>query len=435
MKRFMELLLAVTAVLWLHPAAALTIEKVVSPGGIEAWLVEDHSNPIISAELSFAAGGVYDPAGKEGLAGMVASLLDEGAGDLDSQAFQARLDDLAVTLSFAADSDNFTAHLKTLTENRDEAFQLLRLALTAPRFDPEAVQRVRAQTLSALQQEEQDPQAVLGRAFAALIFPGHPYGRSPTQDSVKAIAPDDLKSWVPAHLSREKLVIGVAGDITPAELGRLLDRIALDLPAHLDLPDIAEIAAPSHGQTRILRRPIPQSTVSFGEQGLKRDDPDWYAAYVMNYILGGGGFASRLMTEVRVKRGLAYGVHTALAPRRHAALLEGDVATRNDRLGESLAVIRQEWRHLAEGGVTAEELRAAKTYLNGAFPLQMSSTAAIAGLLVLVQRDHLGIDYFDRRAGLIDRVSAEDIRRVARRLLDPEALTVMVVGDPQGMAE
>jgi zinc protease len=416
-------------------AQALTIEKVTSPAGIEAWLVQDHSNPIVAFQLSFAAGNAYDPEGKEGLAAMVAGLLDEGAGDLDSQAFQERLDDLSMTLAFAADHDNFAASLKTLTENRDDALGLLRLALTAPRFDADAVARVSAQTQAALRQEEQDPQAVVARQFAAQLFPGHPYGRFATPDSVKRVTADDLKDWAPAHLARDRLVIGVVGDITPAELGPLLDRTLAALPARSALPDIADVAPPAKGQTRILRRPIPQSVVSFGKQGVKRDDPDWYKAYVMNYILGGGGFSSRLMTEVRVKRGLAYGVGTGLVPYRHAGVIEGEVATRNDKLAASLDVIKQEWRRMAATEVGADELRAAKTYLNGAFPLQMDSTSSIAALLNVVQREHLGIDYFDRRPTLIGTVSAADVREVAGRLLDPDAMTIVVVGDPAGMQD
>jgi zinc protease len=431
----MKYLLALSLALFCAGADALSIEKVVSPGGIEAWLVQDHSNPIIAAQLSFSAGNGYDPAGKEGMAAMVAALLDEGAGDLDSQAFQERLDDLSMSLAFAADEDNFTASLKTLTENRADAFGLLHLALHSPRFDQDAVERVRAQMQAALQQEEQEPQAVVAKSFAAQMFPGHPYGRSASLDSVKAVSDADLKAWAPSHLTRDRLVIGVVGDITPAELGPLLDATLGDAPAASALPDIADTAPPAAGSLKIIRRPIPQSVVSFGKAGIKRDDPDWYKAYVMNYILGGGGFSSRLMTEVRVKRGLAYGVGTGLVPYRHAGAIEGEVATRNDKLAESLKVIKEQLRRMQTAEVSPAELSEAKTYLNGAFPLQMDSTASIAALLTIVQREHLGIDYFDRRPLLIGKVTAADVKQVAGRLLDPDALTILVLGDPTGMGE
>jgi len=435
MKNALYLAAALTLAGFAHPSSALSIEKVVSPSGIEAWLVEDHHNPIIAVDFAIAAGSATDPAGKEGLALMTASLLDEGAGDLDAQAFQGRLEDLAIGLTFSADADNFHGRLKTLSDNRDEAFKLLHLALTKPRFDADAVSRVRAQMLVALQQEEQDPQALVGRAFAGAIFPNHPYGRLSTEASLKAIADADLKAWPAGHLSRDRLVISVVGDLTPAQLSAILDGTFGDLPAKVDLPAVADVAAPQTGSLKIIRRPIPQSTVNFGEQGVKRNDPDWYSAYVMNYILGGGSFSSRLMTEVRVKRGLAYGAYTALEPYSHGALVAGEVATRNAKVAESLSVIKDEFRKMAATDVPAGELNSAKTYLNGAFPLQMDSTTAIAGLLSVVQRDHLGIDYFDRRSGLIGKVTAADVRRVAGKLLDPDKLTVVVVGDPQGMAE
>ena len=416
-------------------ANALTIEKVTSPSGIEAWLVEDHKNPIIAADFSFAAGGATDPSGKQGLATMVAGLLDEGAGDMDAQAFQGRLEDLAVGLTFSADDDNFSGRVKTLTDNRDEAFKLLHLALTKPRFDADAVARVRGQMQVALSQEEQDPQALAGRAFSAAIFPNHPYGRSNTEASLKAISDGDLKGWVGGHLSRDRLVVSVVGDITPAQLSAVLDQTFADMPAKAALAPIAEAQVPAKGSLKIVHRQVPQSVVNFGEAGLKRDDPDWYAAYVMNYILGGGSFSSHLMTEVRVKRGLAYGAYTGLEPYQHGAVVAGEVATRNDKVAESLKVVKEELRKMGSSDVAAPELASAKTYLNGAFPLQMDSTTAIAALLSVIQRDHLGIDYFDRRAGLIGKVSTADVRRVGAKLLDPDKLTVVIVGDPKGMTE
>jgi zinc protease len=416
-------------------ANALTIEKVTSPSGIEAWLVEDHKNPIIATDFSFAAGSASDPSGKEGLASMVSGLLDEGAGDLDAQAFQGRLEDLAVGMTFSSDADNFTGRLKTLTDNRDEAFKLLHLALTKARFDSDAIARVRGQMQVGLQQEEQDPPSLAGRAFSAALFPGHPYGRENTEASLQAITDGDLKGWVGGHLSRDHLVVSVVGDITPQQLAALLDSTFADMPSESRLAPVAEAQVPVKGSLKIIRKQIPQSVVNFGEAGVKRDDPDWYTAYVMNYILGGGSFSSRLMTEVRVKRGLAYGAYTGLEPYEHGGIVAGEVATRNDKVAEALKVVKDELRKMGTTDVTVPELASAKTYLNGAFPLQMDSTTAIAALLSVVQRDHLGIDYFDRRAGLIDKVTAADIRRVGAKLLDPDKLTVVIVGDPKGMAQ
>jgi zinc protease len=429
------LIAAAICALPVWPAEALTVERVTSPNGIEAWLVQDHANPIIALTIGFKGGAALDPPGKTGLAEMVGGLLDEGAGDLDSQAFHGKLENLAISFGYSANEDNFQGHLKTITANRDTAFDLLRLSLTQPRFDADAVDRVRGQILAILTGELQNPNVIAQRAFAHAMYPDHPYGLpvDGTPESIKAITVDDLKAWVAAHLGRDKLTISVVGDISPADLGPLLDRTFGALPEKAAPGDVADVVPQANGKVEVVHRSIPQSVVLFGEQGLKRDDPDWYVAYVMNYVLGGGGFSSRLMTEVRVKRGLAYGVATYLVPRDHSAMLEGSVATRNDRVRDSLQVIKDEWRRMADGGVTAKELADAKTYLNGSFPLQLESTEAIAGLLQVVQTEKLGIDYLDRRKALIDKVTAADVKRVARRLLDADHLSFVVLGDPQGL--
>lgn len=433
MRRF----LAFVALLLLAalPARAVTVEKVVSPGGIEAWLVRDHSNPILAVEMAFRGGSSVEPAAKAGLAHMVASLLDEGAGPYDSQAFQARLEDLAIGLSFEAGKDSFRGHLKTLTENREAAFEMMRLALTKPRFDKEPVERIRSQILTSLARELQDPQSVASRAWFKTVFAGHPYA-TPTRgepETVKAITTADLKGYARGWLARDTLVVGAVGDITPDQLGALLDKTFKELPAKAPAIPVTDTAPKAPGKVDVIPRDNPQSVAVFGEAGIKREDPDWYAAYVMNYVLGGGGFSSRLTEEVREKRGLAYSVYSYLSPYEHAGLIIGGVATENARLKESLDLIRAEWKRMAEAGPTEKELADAKTYLTGSFPLQLDSTASIAGVLVAMQMDDLGIDYLDKRNGYMEAVTLEDVKRVARRLLDPARLTVVVVGKPAGM--
>lgn len=418
------------------PAWAVNVERVVSPKGIEAWLVQDHANPIIALSLAFRGGAAIEPADKPGVANMLSGLLDEGAGDLDSLAFQTRLEDQAINLGFDAGKDSFLGSLKTLTDHRDEAFRLLGLALTKARLDAEPVSRIRSQILSGLARELQDPNTVASREWYRLVFPNHPYGTpvDGTPDSVKAIKVEDLRAYAKRQFGRDKLIISVVGDITPDQLGPLLDSTFGGLPETtppLAVPDAQPAAA---GRVAVIERNNPQSVAIFGESGVKRDDPDYYAAYVMNYILGGGGFASRLTEQVREKRGLAYSVYTYLQPLKHAGLITGGVATANARVGESLEIIRAELKRMAEQGPTDEEIRNAKTYLTGSFPLNLDSTSAIAGILTSVQFDYLGIDYLDRRNGLIEAVTADDIKRVAQRMLDPSRLTVVVVGKPEGVA-
>ncbi|MBM3558665.1 MAG: insulinase family protein [Alphaproteobacteria bacterium] len=428
-------LLVLALVLAAAPAGAVDIRRVVSPGGIEAWLVEDRLAPIISLELAVCGGAATDPTGKEGLAELVASTLDEGAGDLDSQAFQSRLEDLSISLSFSADQDAMRGSLRTLSRNRDEAFRLLGLALASPRFDVRSVERVRAQLLTRLARNLQDPGYIAGRALWGRLFPGHPYGRphDGTPDTLRAITAEDLRAFVPRRFARDALIIGVVGDIGADALGTLLDRTFAALPksapAYL-LPDVAPL---TDGRTHVVEHATPQSTILFAQPGLRRSDPDWYAATVLNYILGGGSFSSRLYSEVREKRGLAYSVYSYLAPLGFSAVWAGGAATANAAVGESVTVIRSVWYDVAAGGIGAEELADAKRYITGSWPLRFTDTAAIAATLVAVQIEGLGIDYIDRRNALVGAVSADDVARVARRVLDPEKLTIVVVGRPDGL--
>ncbi|MBC7953928.1 MAG: insulinase family protein [Rhodospirillaceae bacterium] len=429
MRRLLALLFVVVA----FPAYAVTVERVISPGGIEAWLVQDHSNPIIAMDVAFKGGASVE--GKPGLAHMVAGLLDEGAGPLDSQAFQGKLEDLAIELSFETGKDNFRGSLKTLTDNRDTAFDLFRLAMTQPRFDKEPVERVRNQILTALARELQSPDAVAARTWFKLVFAGHPYA-VPVRgepETVKAITVNDLRAYTKAWLARDGMVVGVVGDITPEALKPLLDKTFGALPAQHPAITVAETIPKAPGRVEIVARDNPQSVAVFGEAGLKRADPDWYAAYVMNYVLGGGGFSSWLTEEVREKRGLAYSVYSYLAPFDHAAIISGGVATQNARTAESFKLIKEQWAKMRNEGPTEQQLADAKTYLTGSFPLQLDSTGSIAGLLVAMQLDKLGIDYLDKRNGYIQSVSMDQVKKVAGRLLDPERLTFVVVGKPAGL--
>ncbi len=417
------------------PAVAVEVERVTSPGGIEAWLVQDHSNPIISLELAFRGGAALDPVDKQGLANLVASTIDEGSGDLDSQAFQGELDDLSVRLSFSAGRDSFGGSLRTLTETRDRAFELLKLALTDPRFDEEPVERIRSQLLARLSRESQDPNTIVGRTLRQLFFPDHAYGRPTrgTEKTLAAVTVEDLRAFVASRFGRDQLYLSVVGDVTPEELAILLDKTFLDLPAKAAAIEVPDVEPQGDGDLVVIEKAIPQSIVAFGHSGIKRADPDFYAAYVVNYVLGGGGFSSRLYREVREKRGLAYSVYSYLGPMDHSALVVGGVATQNPRVAESLDLIRAEWRRMAQEGPTAEELAHAKTYLTGSYPLRLSSTANIASMLVGIQMEDLGIDYIDRRNGFIEAVTLEDAARVAQKLYQADALTVVVVGQPAGV--
>lgn len=418
-----------------EPAAAVNVERVVSRSGIEAWLVRDSRNPIISMRFAFRGGSALDPADKQGLANMTAALLDEGAGDLDSQAFQKILEDLSISLQFDAGHDTFNGRLKTIVENKDEAFRLLALSMTAPRFDEDAVLRIRSQILAQLRRASEDPDSLAGERLFQMLFPAHPYGRRArgTTESVEKIAVEDLRGFVRGRLGRDNLRIGVVGDITPETLAPLLDSTFGGLPAKAAAWDVPDVRPQGAGKTVVIRKPIPQSVISFAGEGLARKDRDFYAATVMNHMLGGGGFTSRLYNEVREKRGLAYSVGTSLHPLDRAALLLGGAGTANAQAAETIRIVREEWSRFAEKGVTEEDLADAKAYLTGSFPLRFTASDHIASTLVGMQLDDLGIDYLERRNGLIDAVTRDDVNRVARTYLDGKALVFVVVGSPAGV--
>jgi zinc protease len=418
-------------------ADAVDIERVVSPGGIEAWLVRDPKVPLLSMEFSFEGGSAADPAGKEGLANLLSSLLDEGAGPYDSEEFQRRLNDNTISLGFDARADAFFGSLKTLTETRDEAVDLLRLALTEPRFEDEAVERMRSSVTSSIRRSLGDPDYVARRAFYDAAYPDHPYGRPTlgTLDTVPAIGAGDLREFVDRRFAKDNLTVGVSGDITAEELGPLLDRVFGALPEHAEPLKVEDRPPETGGRTLVAERPIAQSIILMGQPGVKRNDPDWFPALVMNYVLGGGGFGSRLMEEIREERGLTYGVYSYLVPFRDTALVMAGGSTANANAGQMVELMKEEWRRMREEGLSEAELADAKTYLTGSFPLQFTSTDAIAGILLQVQRDDLGIDYLDRRNALIEAVTLEQVNALARRLLAPDALMTVVVGRPEGLGQ
>jgi len=416
------------------PAAAMKIERVVSPLGIEAWLVHDRTLPMIALEFAIRGSADQDPADKPGVAALATSAYDEGAGPLDANAFHDLMERKAIELSFRSGRDYFRGTMRTLTEHRDEAFDLLRLSLTEPRFDAEAVERMRAQTMSKLQRETVSPSDLASLNWWAAAFPNHPYGRpvSGTLESVPRITADDLRDYTRRVLAREHLTVAVVGDIDAETAVKLIDRTFGALPAKAELVPVKAAVPQGIGRRIVVPLDVPQAVVNFGVPGINRADPDFMAAYIINHILGGGSFSSRLYREVREKRGLAYGISDSLVWLDHSAMLIGSTATRADATAQTIEVIEQEIRRLAAEGPTEEELAKTKTYLKGSFALGLDTSNRIAAQLVQMQLDHLGMDYIERRAALIDSVTLADAKRVAKRLLDGGML-VTVVGRPQGV--
>lgn len=415
--------------------AATKIERVISPGGIEAWLVSEASVPLVAMNFAFRGGASQDPSDKPGVSYLVSGLLDEGAGDLDAKVFQSRVERNAVELSFSAHRDEFRGSLRVLRDRKDEGFELLRLAVNAPRFDADAIERVRAQVISNLRRASTDPNDIGSRLWWRTAFPDHPYGRPTdgTLESIPQISRDDLIAYSRRVLARDNLVVAVVGDIDAKTLAPLLDRIFGALPAKAELQPVPVVRMQGAGKTLVSPLDVPQSVVNFGGVGLARKDPEFIPAFVANHILGGGAFTSRLYTEVREKRGLAYSVSSYLLPLKAAALLMGSTQTSAERTDQAVALIETEIARFAAKGPSAEELEKAKSYIIGSYALNFDTSAKIANLLVQIQLEDLGIDYIDRRNALVAAVTLDDVRKATKRLLDGGIL-VTVVGREQDKA-
>ena len=426
---------ALLALMAVVPAGAFEIKEVTSKDGITAWLVEDNTIPLVAINFSFAGGAAADPPDRRGLAYLLSGTLDEGAGDLDSKTFQARIEELAVRINFSAGHDEFNGSLQTLSKNNAAAFDMLRLALTAPRFDVAPLERIRGQVLISLREDAQDPASIAGAEWMRAMFNDHPYAKRSkgSLEGIKSVTTDDLHALTKRLFARENLMISVVGDIDEETLKQRLDDTFGALPAKSQMAAIPSADIAKGPMVRIFDRDIPQSVIRFGHASIKRDDPDFLVAYVVNHILGSGGFGSRLMEEVREKRGLSYGVYTTLYPLEQGGVLYGGAATVNERVSETIEVVRAELKRMAEDGPTSAELDAAKTYLTGSYALRFDSNRKIAGQLLGIQREELGLDYVKMRNSMINAVTLEDMRRVANRIIDAEGLVFTIVGRPKSV--
>lgn len=414
--------------------AAIDIKTVTSPGGINAWVVEEPSIPFVALEIRIRGGASLDEPGKRGATNLMTALIEEGSGDMDAQAFQAKLESLAATLSFRAFDDTMSISAQFLTENKEEVLALLKDALIDPRFDQAAIDRVRAQVISGINSDAKNPNRIASAQLNAAAFGDHPYGTNMdgTVESVEALTQADLFTAHRNALTRDRMFVSVVGDVTAADIGPLLDDLLGELPAEgPPLPDDIDFGLA--GGVTVVDFQTPQSVALFGHAGIERDDEDFFAAYIMNQILGAGGFESRLMTEVREKRGLTYGISTFLVPKFHAEMVLGQVASANDTIAEAIEVTRAEWARMANVGVTEEELAVAKTYLTGEYPLRFDGNGDIADIMVGMQMIGLSPDYVVNRNDFIDAVTLDDINRVASELLDPDALHFVVVGQPDAL--
>lgn len=415
----------------LRPAyAEVDVTTVKAANGVSAWLVRDTALPLVHIKLAWRGGTAADPENLNGLAALMADLMTQGAGDMDAQAFQKALADKAIKLGISAGRDDISISLQCLSRFKDDCFALLEKALHQPRFDADALERARAARLAGLERRRQNPASLAYNGFYENAFPNHPYGVSPDrqQAGLQRITAADVRDQYERHLARDNALVAIVGDMSQSETRRLLTRLFGALPEthRLTLPAFAKIEAKAKMLHQTRRG--PQTTIYFGHQGIGYDHPDFFAHFVMNHILGGGGFTSRLTEEVREARGLAYSVVSYLSPGQYGNIWLGSVASDNKTAQQALDIIRGEMRRLADEGVSADRLAAAQTYLTGAYALRFDSGSKIAGQLIGVRLNGLAADYFQTRNASIRAVTPADIQRAARALLQPDRLIVSAVG-------
>ena len=410
------------------------MQRVITDNGIEAWLIEEKSTPVIAVSLLFKGGKASDPRRLTGLSSLATSLMDEGAGQYSAEEFSALLQEKAINLSFSAGADTLSAKMETLRENKEEAFDLFRLSLTSPRFERKNIRRMKEQMYASIKARKGSPDAVAAERWAKLVYKDHPYARLyPTNKSVRAITRANLRSFIRDRIALDNMIIGVTGNISAEELKPLLKKTFASLPEKSRVKDVPSFTPELSDRIDVLSMDVPQSAVLFGHQGFSRTDPDFYAAVLVNYIFGGGSFASRLFNEVREKNGLAYSVYTGLSTNRPSPMFTGAVGSDNAKLADAIKIIQKQWRLMAEEGPTEQELKDAKTFITGSFPLAFSSSEGLASFLAGMQYNDLGTDYLQRHNDLINNVTLEQAKKTAARLLIPDSLFFVVVGKPANL--
>ncbi|WP_051908687.1 M16 family metallopeptidase [Candidatus Odyssella acanthamoebae] len=406
--------------------------------GLTGWHVETHDIPVLTISICFRnAGDKNDPEGLAGLTEFMCGMLDEGAGSYNSGNFKALLLEKNIRLSISQNSDSVFITLRSTKDNIKDLFDILTMILIAPRFDADAMARVREQILTGLNQSLHSEGQVVSDTFNQQAFKSHPYGRSTNLEieGVKKIKKEDIQKHLKERLARDQIKITSAGDISINDLKKHLDTALKDLPANAVPNTIKDIQPIYTGDITVVHMDIPQSVILFYQPGIKRQDKDFYAAYVLNKILGDGGFKSRLWDEVRENRGLAYGIDSDLRWVQHTDYTVGSTATANANAGQVVEIIREQWHKVKEKGVSQKEMDFVIERLTGAFPLGFSSTPQIVGLLNNYQQDDLGADFINKRNEMIRSVTLEDINRLAKNLIQPDKLSFIIVGKPEGLPQ
>jgi zinc protease len=427
-----QLLTAVIAVLATHSAiAGVKIENWVSPGGARVFFVESRVLPMLDVQVDFAAGSMFDPPGKSGTAALTRSVLGLGAGKLDETAIAEQMADIGATLGGGADTDRASVAVRTLAaaEKRDAALGVLRSVLHAPRFEAAIFEREKARTVAGLKEAMTRPDSIAGKAFWAAMYPDHPYGRAATPESVAALTRDELVAHHARYYTAANASITLVGDISRGEAEKIAEAIAAGLPKGepATLPPAPNVAA---GKAVKLEHPASQAHIHIGMPAIERGNPDFFPLIVGNYTLGGGGFVSRLMKEVRDKRGYAYSVSSYFNPLRQAGPFQIGLQTKRAQAKDAIAVSRDVLDGFLKDGPSPEELAAAKANLTGSFPLRLDSNKKILDNVAVIGFYGLPLDYLDNYQQRVQAVTVDDVKRAFSRYVRPaDLMTVTVAAD------
>jgi zinc protease len=417
-----------------HEGDFATIQQFTTPGGISVWLVEEQSIPIMALRMAWETGSATDPEGMEGLTDAVTYLMNEGAGDMDSLAFATRMEELNMGFSCGADSETTYCSANMLTDNANEAMEMIALALNEPRFDQEPFARFQREELIGIRTRETNAGFLAGQARAQALMPDHPFSRIKTADSINALTTEMVAQRKDAIMAGDRLYVTAVGAMSPEELAPLLDEALAGLPAASSVEGIEDVALNDPLTAPVVvNLPQPQSLVTFTAPAMARDDDEFFPAYVLNYTFGGGGFESRLMKDLRVEKGLTYGIYTGISTSDHLNLWTGGGQTKNESAADFIAGITAQMETIVAEGITEQELSDAKAYLTGSYPLSFDSNAKIASGLMSARLEDLGVDYFDRRNAMVEAVTLEDVNRIAAEYLQPSNFTFIVVGEPEGI--
>lgn len=417
-----------------HDGEFATIQQFTTPGGVSVWLVEEPSIPILSLRMAWQAGVTNDPAGLEGLTAAMVYHMNEGAGELDAQAFFKRMEELNMSFSCSASNESTFCNASMLTDNAGDSFDMIALALSEPRFDDGPFERFRREQEVGLETRETNPQYLAGRARIEALYPDHAYARNTSAESLAAITQDAMRTQKNLLMVREGMLVTAVGAISPEDLAPMIDKVVAGLPDSSETAETDNVVLATAPDAPVaVALPQPQSLVTFAAPAMTRDDPDFYAAVVLNYTFGGGGFESRLMQDLRVEKGLTYGVYTSVNPGEKLQIWSGGGQTKNESAGEFIAGVKDNMSKMVAEGMTEEELADAKSYLTGSYPLGFDSNAKIAGNMMGIRLVDLPVDFFDKRNAMVEAVTLEDVNRVARDYLNPDNFTFVVVGQPEGL--